>query len=399
MICMHAFNDVGLDSKKTHVCRLHAETLIQQIEYCTFFLGTVAAGGIFAGTNPSYTAYELAHAVKTADIKFFVVQPDLLPNVLKAAQQTGIPESHIFVFNVHDEPVPLNLRSWKWLQSQGEADWERFDDDERCKNTIAARLFSSGTTGLPKALDMTHQNFIAQHTLVQEHKRRPFPIRRIVSNPVFHVSQVPRVRVSPLRGGYKSYVMRRFELVTWMRYIKRYQITEINMVPMMVVTILNSGNPLVNTDTFASVRSMSSGAGPLDSALQARFQKLLRPDAPFNQAWGMSETTCICTMFYYPEMDSSGGVGRMLPNHDAKVVDDDGNDVTAYGVVGELCVRGPCIVARYYGNVQATSECWDTEGYFHTGDMAYISEKNRSWYIVDRKKVKYPASTGSKNRY
>jgi acyl-CoA synthetase (AMP-forming)/AMP-acid ligase II len=205
---------------------------------------------------------------------------------------------------------------------------------------------------------------------------------------MFHVSQVPRVHVSPLKGGYKSYVMRRFELETWMRNIKRYQITELNMVPMMVILILNSGHKLVNKDTFASVRNMTSGAGPLDSALQARFRKFLREDAPFNQVWGMSETTCICTIFYHPEMDTSGGVGRMLPNHDAKVVDDDGNDVTAYGVVGELCVRGPCIVPRYYGNEKVTNECWDKDGYFHTGDMAYISEENKSWYIVDRKKVR-----------
>lgn len=363
-----------------------------QIEYCIFFLGVIAAGGIFAGTNPAYTAYELAHAVKTADIKFFVVQPDLLHNVLKAAEQVGLPQSNIFVFNVHEEAVPSNLRSWTWLQSHGEADWELFDDEERCKSTVAARLFSSGTTGLPKALEITHHNFIAQHTLTQEHKPRPFPIRRIVSNPMFHVSQVPRVHVSPLRGGYKTFVMRRFELETWMKYIKQYQITELNLVPMMVILILNSGNPLVNPETFASVRNITSGAGPLDSALQTRFQKLLQPNAAFNQVWGMSETTCICTMFYYPERDSTGSSGRMLPNHDAKIVDDDGRDITAYDVVGELCVRGPSIVPRYYGNAKATNECWDTDRYFHTGDMAYISEKTKGWYIVDRKKVRKTAS-------
>jgi acyl-CoA synthetase (AMP-forming)/AMP-acid ligase II len=172
-----------------------------------------------------------------------------------------------------------------------------------------------------------------------------------------------------------------------MKYIKQYQITELNVVPMMVILILNSGNLLVNPGTFASVRNMTSGAGPLDSVLQARFQKLLQPDAAFNQVWGMSETTCICTMFYYPERDSTGSSGRMLPNHDAKIVDDDGQDVTAFDVVGELCVRGPSIVPRYYGNAKATSDCWDADGYFHTGDMAYISEKNKGWYIVDRKKV------------
>ena len=180
-----------------------------------------------------------------------------------------------------------------------------------------------------------------------------------------------------------------------MKYIKRYQISELNLVPMMVVMILNSGHNLVNQDTFASVRNLTSGAGPLDSALQRRFQKLLQPATAFTQAWGMSETTCVASIFFYPEQDFTGGVGRMLPNHDAKVVDDDGKDITAYDVVGELCVRGPSIVPRYYGNEQATNECWDADGYFHTGDMAYLSEKNKSWYIVDRKKVSVTGDFGS----
>jgi acyl-CoA synthetase (AMP-forming)/AMP-acid ligase II len=235
---------------------------------------------------------------------------------------------------------------------------------------------------------MTHHNFIAQHTLVMEYKPRPYPIRRLICNPMFHVSQVPRCHTSPLRGGYKTIIMRRFELNTWLTNIKRFQISECNMVPMMVVNILTSGNELVKPDTFASIRNTWSGAAPLDSALQARFKRLLGEDVPFNQVWGMSETSCISTMLYYPESDSTGCVGRMIPNHDVKLVDDDGKDVTAFDVRGELCVRGPCIVPRYYKNEKATNESWDEDGYFHTGDIAYCAQQNQCWYIVDRKKVR-----------
>lgn len=103
------------------------------------------------------------------------------------------------------------------------------------------------------------------------------------------------------------------------------------------------------------------------------------------QVWGMSETSCIATMFYYPDFDDTGSVGRFIPNCDAKLVDDDGNDISQPGVRGELCVRGPIIVAGYFNNPKANSESWDEEGYFHTGDIAYCSE-DLKFYIVDRKK-------------
>ena len=144
-VCIHSFNDIS---------------------YCMVFLGIVAAGGIFTGTNPAYTSHELAHAIQTAKIKFFVTESALLTNVNKAASDNGISNERIFVFDgvSRDAAEYANnneVNSWKWLTQHGEEDWERFDDYEKCKRTAVARLFSSGTTGLPKALDMTHYNFVS----------------------------------------------------------------------------------------------------------------------------------------------------------------------------------------------------------------------------------------------
>jgi 4-coumarate--CoA ligase len=158
------------------------------------FIGILSFGGIFAGVNPSHTPYELTHAFMTAQVKALIVEPELLPNALKAAAQAGIPRSHIFVFDHHTPvTIPWNAsevwgeglggeerwggcRSWRYLMIQGESDWERRDDEARSKVTVAARLFSSGTTGLPKAVEMTHYNFIAQHTMVLEWKPRDYEV-------------------------------------------------------------------------------------------------------------------------------------------------------------------------------------------------------------------------------
>lgn len=104
----------------------------------------------------------------------------------------------------------------------------------------------------------------------------------------------------------------------------------------------------------------------------------------------MTETSCIATQFLFPQSDATGSVGRPIPNLDMKLVDDAGNDISAYDVRGELCVRGPVVVRRYFDNPQANERDWDDEGYYHTGDIAYVDAASKLWYIVDRKKVGIP---------
>jgi 4-coumarate--CoA ligase len=77
---------------------------------------------------------------------------------------------------VHDQSIPETLKSWSAVQEYGECDWLRFDDKDTSENTTAARLFSTRTTGFPKALDMSHYNLVAQHTLVMEYKERDYAV-------------------------------------------------------------------------------------------------------------------------------------------------------------------------------------------------------------------------------
>src|SRR5258706_6257902 len=123
--------------------------------------GVVAAGGIFTGSNPSYTEFELIHHIKTSQSKFLIVEPELLPNVLAASKECNIPQSNIWIFDNLGQQIPAGFRSWRQLMSHGEKDWVRFNDEKTSKETTAARLFSSGTTGLPKATMASHYNLIA----------------------------------------------------------------------------------------------------------------------------------------------------------------------------------------------------------------------------------------------
>lgn len=93
----------------------------------------------------------------------------------------------------------------------------------------------------------------------------------------------------------------------------------------------------------------------------------------------------------YPEFDTTGSVGYPLPDVDVKLVDDDGRDITGFDVRGELCVRGPNVVRGYFENPEANARDFDQEGFFHTGDVAYIDRMTELYYIVDRKKVRLEA--------
>lgn len=136
----------------------------------------VGAGGIFTGTNPSYTTQELEHHLKVSRAKFVVSEPELLEPIAKAAAKMDIAQSQILIFDVHNQPMPKGYQSWRTLLEHGEEDWIRFDNEKLAKSTTITRLFSSGTTGLPKAVDHSHTNLIAQHTLVFEKYAKPFEV-------------------------------------------------------------------------------------------------------------------------------------------------------------------------------------------------------------------------------
>jgi acyl-CoA synthetase (AMP-forming)/AMP-acid ligase II len=358
-----------------------------EIHYPILFLAVSGAGAIFASSNPGYTPLELAHHLKITNAKFLITEPEMLSPLLEAAKGCGIPDSHVRIFDNHPgQTVPSGFQSWKSLLTHGEKDWVRFNDKTTSENTPVAYFTSSGTTGLPKAAINSHKNLIAQHELCYGPHiyKRPYEVINIYPLPMFHAAIAPRCHTSTLKLGERSYVMRRFELESYLANIERFKITELFVVSAMAVAIAMS--PLIKKYSLKSLRSGLAGAAPLSKETQAAIKPYMAAGAPFNQVWGMTETSCIATMFPYPENDTTGSVGRAIAGLDMKLVDDDGRDITALDVVGEMCVRGPSVIKGYFNNPEANAASFDSDGFYHTGDMMYIDGKTKKWYIVDRKK-------------
>lgn len=209
------------------------------IHYPIFFLGITGAGGVFTGTNPAYTPYELAHTLKTAKVKWILTQPDLVDTAVKATEQVGLPKERIVIFNPNGEKAPPGFKQWKDLLQHGEQDWIRFNDLDTSAKTPAARLFSSGTTGLPKAADLTHYNLIAQHTLIYETSPRPWRIRRLLNLPMFHAATAPMAFTSCIRSGALGVVFARFDPEQWFWAHQEYQITDLGVVPPLAIMAIN----------------------------------------------------------------------------------------------------------------------------------------------------------------
>lgn len=364
-ICLHSFNDIF---------------------YPIIVLGIIGSGAIYTGTNPAYTEYELSHHIKTAKVKFIISEPEILWPLANAASACGIPSERMRIFDhLPQQQVTPGYASWSSLLTHGEANWVRFDDLETCQKTEAARMFSSGTTGLPKAARTTHLNLIAQHECaIATDPKYGFEAINLYSLPMFHAAIAPRAHFSTLKTGEKSYVMRRFELEAFAASIEKFGVTQLIIVPPIAIGLIMS--PVVRKYSLKSIKWGGIGAAPLSKASQARLQAMLADDATCNQVWGMTETSCIGLMFPYPEKDLTGGVGRLIPNLEAKLIDDDGTDISAFDVRGELCVRGPTIIPGYFENEEADRASFDGDGFFHTGDVAYCDGVTKGFYIVDRKK-------------
>ena len=204
--------------------------------------------------------------------RFVFAESDILQPILEAVKKVDNPPSKIFTFDEHDQQTGA-LPSWKSLLEVGERDWIRFDDYETCASTLAMLPSTSGTTGLPKPAMISHYNLIAQHTLVWERVQPPYEFKTMVALPMFHAAIAPLTHTSALRAGYSLYIMRRFELDSFWSGVAKFRVTDLLIVPPIVVRTIMSD--VKEKYDLKCVKRLFIGAAPLDPDAQQKIGDII----------------------------------------------------------------------------------------------------------------------------
>ena len=249
---------------------------------------------------------------------------------------------------------------------------------------VIAMPYSSGTTGLPKGVMLSHYNLVSNLAQINSVVNYEPGEVALAVLPFFHIYGMQAVMGSLLAEGVTVITVPRFDMEQVLTLIQDYRVTQFFVVPPIVLGFAK--HPLVDQYDISSLRKIFSGAAPLGAELTEEAAR--RVDCPIVQGYGMTEMSPVS---HLTEGYNSkpGSCGITAPNTASRIIDENGNDL-GVDEAGELLVKGPQNMLGYLNNPEATTETLDEDGWLHTGDVARI-DADGHMFIVDRVKelIKY----------
>src|SRR3982751_5275587 len=346
-------------------------------EYAMLFHGVALIGGILTPINPLYTDSEIAHQLKDAGAKFLITVPQCLDKARAAASEASVEE--IFVFGEAEGSTSFS----SLVAEDGEVPIVEINPRE----DLIALPYSSGTTGLPKGVMLTHHNLVANLCQMEGLDYFSQDDTLICVLPLFHIYGLVVILNMGLHKGSTIVTMPRFDLEQFLKAVQDYRVTMAHIVPPIVLALSNS--PLVEQYDLSSLHTLFSGAAPLGESLTKTCMQRL--NCKIRQGYGMTETSPVT---HSSPSDASrvkfGSVGLVAPNTECKVVDLESGTPQPARKEGEICVRGPQVMKGYLNKPEATSSTIDSDGWLHTGDVGFVDEDGH-FFVVDRAKelIKY----------
>ncbi|MFG2120797.1 4-coumarate--CoA ligase family protein [Streptomyces sp. NPDC048710] len=371
-----ALADAGV--RKGDVLALHSPNTIA---FPTAFYAATRAGASVTTVHPLATPEEFAKQLDDSGARWIITVSPLLESARRAAELAGgIRE--IFVC----DNAPGHRSLIDMLASAAPEPEIDFDPAE----DVAALPYSSGTTGVPKGVMLTHRQ-IATNLAQLEPPVPTGPGDRILAVlPFFHIYGLTALMNAPLRKGATVVVLPRFDLETFLAAIENHRITGLYVAPPIVLALAK--HPAVARYDLSSLKYVISAAAPLDAALAvACAERLGLP--PIGQAYGMTELSPGTHVVPLDALHQAppGTVGKLIAGTGMRIVslDDPGKDLGP-GEPGEILIRGPQVMKGYLGRPDATADMIDADGWVHTGDIGHVDDDG--WlFVVDRVKelIKY----------
>ena len=344
-------------------------------EYAVAVHAALSLGGVVTTANPLYTPEELARQLEDSGARTLVT----VPPFVEPARAAGCDD--VIVFGAAEGATPFA----SLLEHGDEPPSVRIDPGD-----TALIPYSSGTTGLPKGVVLTHgataANVLQSGQLIDYGENDTI----VAVAPFFHAVGFTVLLNAGLAFGSTVVSLPRFEVETFLAAIQDHRATGTVVVPPIALALAR--HPAVDQYDLSSLRFVGCGAAPLGVELQQEAADRL--GCTVAQGYGMTETTAgiAISSMGEPERNHPEQVGILLGGTEARVVDSETGADLGTGGTGEIWVRGPQLMRGYLNNAEATAATIDDDGWLHTGDIGRVDSEGRV-FITDRIKelIKFKA--------